>query len=422
MEIHSTNHSFCFKQWSRKKYSILLSLSRVIRIGVLCVVYSMLIQTQKVYPQTDSLSHSDPYTLEEVEITGRRSEVVSSEISRMVTVVTHDEIEKSGITNFSDLLEYVANIDIRQRGPSGIQADASIRGSSFDHVMVLVNGINLSDPQTGHFNFDLPVDPESIDRIEILEGPAARVLGAGAFMGAVNIITKKGNNDVSLSQSFGEHTYLRSNLNGGFSSHNLTGFLSASRSSSSGYMPDTDFKIHNLYYRSNWSFDKTKFDLQAGYQDKHFGAAGFYSPKFPDQYEENSTWFSSLKVSTGVKIRISPQIYWRHKNDHFILIRNNPAFYENFHKTDIIGSKLNITIPGEHFTQNYGFDFRSENILSNNIGLENPNPKPVRGEDSIFYSRQYQRTDFALFAEYILRLNNLNITAGLMADRNTAFN
>ena len=87
----------------------------------------------------------------------------------------------------------LASVDIRQRGLNGVQADLTIRGGSFDHAMVLLNGMVLSDPQTGHFNLDIPVDMDAIQRIEILNGPAARVYGAGAFTGAINIVVKPGN-------------------------------------------------------------------------------------------------------------------------------------------------------------------------------------------------------------------------------------
>ena len=412
----------CFRRWTRKKNSILISLSKVIKIGVLCLAYSLVNRMPSCTAQSVTGDSLKPWSLEEVEITGRRSEIVSTEISRMVTIVRRDEVEKAGFKSIADLLEFVANVDIRQRGPMGIQADASIRGSSFDHVMVLINGIPLSDPQTGHFSLDMPIDAESVERIEILEGPAARVLGPGAFMGAINIVTRKNQEDeLYVSQGFGKYNLYRTHLHAGFQTGSVSNFLSAGRSSSSGYMKNTDHTLYNVYYRGRLEKDITSFDFQAGFQDKRFGAGGFYSPKFPGQYEETGTWFSSLKISTGDKVKVSPFIYWRRKNDHFLLDRDNPDFYENFHVTDIIGSQVNITYSGRYFTSGYGFDLRSENILSNNIGIDNPVPKAVPGEDSIYYSKQYQRTNFAFFSEYIFRLRKLTLTTGFMANMNSGF-
>jgi len=413
----------CFKCWSRKKFSIMVSLSKIIKIGVLCLAYSLVNKMPFVMAQTDTAaSRINVLELEEVEIIGRRSQAGFSEVSRIITVIHRDEIEKAGVQSIIDLLEYVSNIDIRQRGNVGVQADASIRGGSFDHVMILVNGINLNDPQTGHLSLDIPIDYEAIEKVEILEGPAARVLGPGAFMGAVNIITRKGSiNSLSASQAIGKFDFKRDQINAGIKTGPLHNFFSASRASSDGFAANTDYFIQNLYCRGNLQKDITTVDFQGGYQHKRFGAGGFYSPRFPDQYEETDVGFVSLKVSTGNIIKVTPLVYWRRKKDHFLLIRSNPDFYENYHLTDVYGSQLNLSYSSKHLTSSIGFDIRSEKILSNNIGFDAPDPKPIKGTDSAFYSKQYGRTNFACFQEFDLRFGNFGLTTGAMINWNTGF-
>jgi len=112
-----------------------------------------------------------------------------SEMGRIVTVLDKQDIQRSAVQSIDQLLDYVAGVDIRQRGVNTTQADISIRGGSFDQVLVLLNGINITDPQTGHFNLDLPINISDVNRIEILQGSASRVLGPNAFSGAINIIT-----------------------------------------------------------------------------------------------------------------------------------------------------------------------------------------------------------------------------------------
>jgi vitamin B12 transporter len=376
-----------------------------------------------VMAQTDTaVSRIKVLELEEIEVTGQRSQAVFSELSRTVAVIHHDEIERSGVQSIFDLLEYVSNIDIRQRGNDGVQADASIRGGSFDHVMVLVNGVNLSNPQTGHLSLDLPIDYEAVEKVEILEGSAARVLGPGAFTGALNIITRNGNtSNLTGSQTIGKYGYKRDHLNIGIKTGPLSNFFSVSRSSSEGFAINTDYRINNVYYRGNLEKDNTSVDFQGGYQLKHFGAGGFYSPKFPDQYEETNGWFASLKASTGNVVKVTPMVYWRRNKDYFMLIRSNPDFYENYHLTDVYGSQLNIAFINKYITSTLGFDLRSENIFSNNIGYDYPNPKPVRGRDSAFYTKQYNRTNFACFQEHAMRWGKVRLTAGAMINWNTGF-
>ena len=412
----------CFKSWSRKKYAILDSLTKVLKIGVLCMVYSLLNRFALMAQRDSTATALKPFEIQEIEVIGRRSQTVFSQVSRIVTVISRDDIEKAGVQYITDLLEYVSNIDIRQRGGFGVQSDASLRGGSFDHVMVLVNGINFSDPQSGHLSLDLPVDPEAIERIEILEGPAARILGPGAFTGALNIVTRQGNTKgMEASQVFGNFGFVRTQADLRVKTGKVGNFLSLSRSASKGYMENTDHLAHNLYYRATLNIDPSLIDFQAGFQQKQFGAAGFYSPRFPDQYEESEVWFASVRAHTGTMIKVTPAFYWRRRKDHYLLKRDDPGFYENFHLTDIYGGQLNLSYGSQNMITTLGLDLRSENILSNNIGYEVDKPRAVRGHDSAYYDKKFGRTNVALFGESNIQQGNLSVSAGLMLNWSNAY-
>jgi vitamin B12 transporter len=394
-----------------------------IKIFVLFTAVLTVVPLYVTWAQEDTTSqHIKTTDIEQVEITGYRNQTVFSESSRVISVIPGEELVKGGIQNLQDVLEYTSNIDVRQRGELGVQADVHIRGGSFDHVMILINGINLSDPQTGHASLDIPIDPESIDRIEILEGSAARILGAGAFTGAINIVTKRNSSDqASVNLIAGENGFARANLEATLNKKLFRHFISLGGSISNGYIPDTDFKMKNAFYRLNYGQHNTLLDFQAGFQDKRFGAAGFYSPRFLNQYEETGLWFASFRASTGDKVKISPSVYWRHRRDHYLLERDNPGFYENFHLTDVIGSQFNISWRMHRVTSTVGIDIRSENILSNNIGFDRPNPVPVRGYDSAYYTKQYGRTNLGYFQEHSFSAGNFRLSGGIMLNWNTAY-
>jgi len=129
------------------------------------------------------------YALEGVVVSGSRVPLALGKSARMVTVLDSVTISSAPIHTVNDLLKYSAGVDVRQRGVSGMQTDISIRGGTFDQIAILLDGVNISDPQTGHNGFDLPVDMADIERIEVLEGPAARVYGTQSLVGAVNIVT-----------------------------------------------------------------------------------------------------------------------------------------------------------------------------------------------------------------------------------------
>ena len=94
------------------------------------------------------------------------------------------------LQNASDALERrFASVDIRSRSLNDVQSDISIRGSTFDQVLILVNGIPYSDPQTGHHSMNLPVPLEAISSIEVLPSGGSYRYGPFAFAGVVNLTT-----------------------------------------------------------------------------------------------------------------------------------------------------------------------------------------------------------------------------------------
>ena len=242
-----------FKKWSRRHYAVMKSLSLVIRIGFLNTVYSII--TQSIVPaaaQSDSLPVSAKiFDIEEIRVFGQKSSVLFPQVARMVTVIQQEEIAAAPVQSLQDLLEYIAQVDIRQRGPNGVQADLSIRGGSFDQTLILLNGMVISDPQTGHFSLDIPVDLDAIQRIEILSGAAARVYGAGAFTGAINIVVKPGHeNYVKGVLAAGQSGYNRLGFTASLKTGRVDNLLNIGHSGSSGYTDNTDFSIENIYYTS----------------------------------------------------------------------------------------------------------------------------------------------------------------------------
>ena len=175
-----------FKRFLNKGYALFSYLGREVIIGTLSVATLSQAKADSISTQTyrigaDTLI-SMQRELEEVNITGARAPLTQRQQSRMVTVLSRKEIQAAPVQSVNDLLKYVAGVDVRQRGPMGAQTDISVRGGNYEQIDVLLNGVSIRDPQTGHNSFDFPVDKSAIERIEILSGPAARVYGASSWM------------------------------------------------------------------------------------------------------------------------------------------------------------------------------------------------------------------------------------------------
>ena len=191
-----TMKAFRFKRFARKSYSVFNSIHKAVTIGVLSGSALISAHATSVEPAEQIMVHTSldsipPTELDEVVVTASRVELPLNLAARQVTVISRQEIERAPVRAIEDLLNHVAGVDILQRGPHGAQADISLRGGAFDQTAILLNGINLTNPHTGHYSFNLPINLSDIERVEIVQGPSSLVYGASAFAGGVNIITRK---------------------------------------------------------------------------------------------------------------------------------------------------------------------------------------------------------------------------------------
>ena len=423
--IRSINRAevLTFKRWGGKAYSLFCSIKKPVRIGVLLAVYTTVAEPELVFAQTDSSKVSMEYNLDEVQVSAQRAPVVFSQVARIVSVIGREEIEAAPVQSIQELLEYALSVDVRQRGVHGVQADISVRGGSFDQTLILLNGINISDPQTGHHALNLPVSLKNIQRIEILEGPAARIFGPNAFSGAINIITGSDEKtSLKLDLSTGQHKLSDVNVSGNLNTGTWNQFIAFNRMSSDGYIDNTDFETWNAFYQTKLDTKPGTLDFQVGRTNKAFGANSFYTATYPNQFEETRTTFASLKFETGTKVHLIPSIYWRRHQDRFELFRSEPStwpsFYKghNYHLTDVFGSNLNAWFASRFGKTAFGAEIRTENVWSNVLGEALTSPIPVPGESGQFFTKSYSRTTISYFAEHSINLKKLTISAGAMTN------
>lgn len=408
-----------FSKWRRKSYSLFQTLRKEVVISVLATTYLLSVPAVSLATETDTTEVKMQYNLDEIEVNAQRTPALYSQVARIITVIERKEIESSPAQSVQQLLEYVAGVDVRQRGAEEVQADISIRGGTFDQTLILLNGINITDPQTGHHNFNLPVSLSQIERIEILEGPAARVYGPNAFSGAINIVTQKPENKkLGMETSFGSFGYLDANISGSFNIGKLQNGIAVSRKKSDGYIDNTDFVISNVYYSNVLNSKKGVLGYQFGWSEKGFGANSFYTPKYPNQYENIKTTFTSVKWESNSRFHFTPVFYWRNQHDRFELFRDNPASWyktHNYHLTNTFGANLNSWVQSRFGKTAFGVEFRSENILSNVLGEMLESPQKVKGEDAE-YTKSVKRNIVSGFLEHAVYYNNLTFTAGLMGN------
>lgn len=282
----------------------------------------------------------------EVVISSSRVPQTAAGSGRNISTISAPMIEATPAHSLDEMLRYIPGVEVQSRGAFGTQSDFSLRGSTFSQVLVLVDGMRINDPLTAHFNSNIPVAPDEIQRIEVLHGPAAAQYGADAVGGVINIITHTfgsqysvnqtnarikggyGQSDLKISQGGFYHIKENYRISGGGMWHQSPGqeltsdyknrFNIANGSISGG------FKLNN-----NWDLA-----LRTGYDFRDFNARYFYTASpYDDATETISAWWNQIRLqrSSGNSITTVKGSFKRNSDEYIF----NPQTLANEHTTTI---------------------------------------------------------------------------------------
>lgn len=364
------------------------------------------------FSQTDSSK-----TLNEVVIQGNRIQIPFSKINRNIFIITKEQIEKLPVHSLQEILSFMPGVDVRQRGPNGSQADVGIDGGTFDQTLILINGMKITDPQTGHNMLNLPLPLSAIERIEVIRGAAARIYGINAMNGAINIITKKlSENSTELSayagSSFTKDSALnKTYYNTGISlftnivSHKVKQLFAVSSDRSNGYRYNTGYGNDKFYYQNRITAGKQNIDLFAGYVNNRFGANAFYAaPGDIESKEKVETFIAGIssEINSG-NIKLTPRLGYRNNFDDYIYTRKNPDLYRNKHRSNSYSAELNGSLALGDNAVGAGIEARIEDIRSNSLG-------------------KHSRNNFGFYGEYNFRSNKrFSFNVGSYVNYNSEF-
>lgn len=116
------------------------------------------------------------------------------EIGRSYTVIDGDQIQLSGTAYVADVLRQVPGFAVSRTGSFAGQTQIRVRGAEGNHVLVLIDGVPVSETSTGEFDF-ARLAVANVERIEILRGPQSAFWGSNAMAGVINIVTKSSGTD-----------------------------------------------------------------------------------------------------------------------------------------------------------------------------------------------------------------------------------
>jgi iron complex outermembrane receptor protein len=326
-------------------------------------------QTTSSQPASPADSASKPVQLphptETMIVLGSPVPVPLAESSASVVVLPVDD-NILLLESPQELLRQDSSIKLEERGAGGGQADLVLRGGTFEQALVLLNGFRINDSQTAHHDLDLPIALDAIDSIQVLHGAGSTLHGADALSGVVDFLTAAPSaNSLRISAGGGNDESNEESLAGELAQKQWSSRLTADRNFSTGFMAvhgissscnstgtdtphaiyqdcqnDRDYRNENASSESWMNSRLGISDLLFAASDRSFGANQFYGPY--NSWERTKGWFAGGRQDLGS--RTVAAFGYRLHTDEFVLLRDNPFFYENNHTDGSWQASLSRTI------------------------------------------------------------------------------
>ncbi|MGO1242745.1 MAG: TonB-dependent receptor plug domain-containing protein [Sphingobacterium sp.] len=363
----------------------------------------------------------DTTNIREVIVNQNRLQIPFHQDNRNIEIITAEQISRLPVKNINEVLGLLNGVDLRQRGPLGAQADISIDGGSFDQTLVLINGAKVSDPQTGHLSLNLPVPLDAIERIEVLRGAAARIYGANALTGAVNIITRRVDGtsvqaNVYTGSSFKEreeegksgiYHHIGSQIGMSWQGERQQHQVFYNKEKTNGQRYNTAAEIDKIFYQGQTTLNPAnQIEWMGAYIYNDFGANGFYaSPGDKNSREIVETIFTSISSNHQLNDRlyISPRISNRYNEDDYRYNDADISTGRSIHFNNSFATELNARYTTDFGDFGLGLESRFEKITSSNMG-------------------RYDRDNYGAYTEFTTdKIANLTVNLGAYLNYNSQF-
>jgi outer membrane cobalamin receptor len=320
-------------------------------------------------------SQTHPTATDSITVTTTLEPLPLAESNRSVNLINPRDqplVSNSAV----DYLRQDSSLNLQARAPNGVQADLSLRGTTFEQSLILLNGLRINDAETGHLNLDIPIPLDAITRIDILHGSGSTFYGSDAIGGAVNLLTQPPAPGLTIIGSAGGGSYnsTEQHLRASYTQGSVAEQLTGSRDSSDGFIPDRNYSSNALASETwlTWKPGAQNYssDVLLATSDRLYGASQFYGP-YPS-WERTKGWFASLQQQLGQQTVAS--FGYRRHTDLFVLFVDQPAIYENNHiTTSYEGALRRADTFGPNTTLSYGVEADGDTIHSNSLGQHSRN-------------------------------------------------
>jgi len=326
--------------------------------------------------------------LDPVTITSNFSQAHASRTGRNIQVISGERFRHLPVNSIDELLRYIPGIELQARGPMGTQSDIVMRGGTFQQVLVIVDGIRLNDPFSGHFSSYIPIAPAEIDRIEVLKGASSSLYGSEAVGGVIQIVTRTfaarthkkeknfqgqagvGQYGLWTAQAGGYHSDGRTSIAGGLISNNAEGIQ---QRGIRGYFHNHTASLSAArQFGGGW-----RLALRSAYDERDFAAQNYYTTFASDTSTERvRTLWNQLNLGWQKgRHYLSFDAGYRNTYDRF---RFNTLSAPNQNYSGLwqllVRDEFRIS---ERLLLNNGIQFNNRSIRSNDRGNHSENQVAV---------------------------------------------
>jgi outer membrane receptor protein involved in Fe transport len=300
---------------------------------------------------------------EEVTVTGTRLYDVPDDRRRVpahVTVIEHEEIERSGARTLQDLLTLEAGVVVFDQIGNDVQKSFDLRGFGGEAgTRVFLDGAPLNEPRNNSVPLEL-VPLQALDRVEITRGSVGALTGAGSEAGVINLWTRHGEGlGGSLSAAAGD--FSTSELRGTVwnDAGDADFFLSGAAEETDGFRDNADGDLARFQGTLGWDLGPERrlsislYDTAADYGspgaltlpelDADREQAPFNQLDFIDEDLEQATLM--LTSTLGVHSSISANLFARERDDETLTTgRAAPAFggFATATATSVLGATVQL--------------------------------------------------------------------------------
>ena len=326
--------------------------------------------------------------LEKIVVTPLGTQQDYGKVSRSMDVIGPYDLSSVHYENVSQSIDRLTSSQSSDYGSESGVKSLSLRGSSANQVLVLVDSRPVTDSQNGMAYLQaIPVD--SIEKIEVIKGPASAIYGSGAIGGVVNVITKSPSKKPKtvIESSFGSFQTIHDSFSNSATIKDFGYYFNYSYDSSLGNRDNSQYRSHNWTTRLDYKIgDDNKIYFNSGYFQDKAGAPGSIFWPTPDSFQLDFKDYFDLGWSAKLFEDSEINIRGYQNNDKLVYIASPDPYSGDAASGHTRGMLVQYS---QKFFDFYkiitGFDGKMNRVDSTNVGKhENTERSPfVQNEVSI---------------------------------------